>query len=118
MRLLTVLADARARAYREADPRHLAAADAAGGALEARDTAAVQRLRSAGLRYEGIGYTVADVRTVSTDGRVAVLRARIGTSAYRVTGAAAPTPAVPGEGVVVELVRTPQGWRVREVRPG
>lgn len=118
VRLLTVLADARARAYREADPRHLAAADAPGGTLEARDTAAVQQLRSAGVRYEGIGYDVADVHTVSADGRVAVLRARIGTSAYRVTGAAAATPAVTGDEVVVELARTPRGWRVREIRPG
>ncbi len=116
--LLTVLADARARAYREADPRHLRGADAVGGALEARDVAAVGRLRAAGLRYEGLEYDVAEVKTVSAEARVAVVRARVGSSGYRVTGAAAASPAAGGEQVLVDLVRTPDGWRVREIRPG
>ncbi len=118
--LLGVLADARARAYREGDPDHLAGAAVPQGPLWVRDRAAVQQLVGAGLRYEGLRYVVADVATVQAGERAAVLRARIGTSAYRVvgTGPAAGRPADPGAVVLVDLARTADGWRVGDIRPG
>jgi hypothetical protein len=119
-RLLGVLADARARAYREADPGHLAGAAMPDGALWVRDRAAVQQLVAAGLRYEGLRYVVADVTTVQVGERDAVLRARVGTSAYRVagTGPAVERPADPGAVVLVDLTRSADGWRVVDIRPG
>jgi hypothetical protein len=48
-----------------------------------------------------------------------VLRARIDSGAYAVTGAAGSTarPAVDGAPVLVDLVRTDVGWRVSDLRP-
>ena len=70
------------------------------------------------MRYTGLRYTVAEVTTVSASGHRAVLRARIDSGAYTVTGAAGstPRPAVPGAPVLVDLVHTDAGWRVSDLR--
>lgn len=117
--LLEVLADARAQAWRTADVRHLLGAHEPGGPMHARDRAAVADLARAGLRYEGLRYLVTDVTTLTAGPRRAVLRARFGTSAYTVSGAG-PGSARPGRGgevVDVEVVRTADGWRIRDLRP-
>ncbi|MBM6402409.1 serine/threonine-protein kinase [Phycicoccus sonneratiae] len=118
--LLEVLADARARAFREGDVRHLAGAEVADGPLAAFDRAAVGRLAAGGLRYAGLAYDVSGVRAVTAGRDSAVLRARIGTGAYRVEGSGAPRTrtASAGEPVLVDLRRTPDGWRVSGIRPG
>ena len=75
-------------------------------------------LARAGLRFTGLRYTVAEVATVSATSDAAVLRARIDTGAYAVTGArgSTPRPAATGSPVLVDLVRTDVGWRVADVR--
>jgi len=116
--LLEVLADARASAYREADPAQLVGAEVREGALWSRDRAAVAQLRAGGLRYDGLRYVVNGVTTLEAGPRTAVLRARVGTGAYRVVGSgpAAAHPADPGEVVLVDLALTTDGWRVAEIR--
>ncbi len=117
--LLGVLADARAAAWREATPALLGEADAPRSAAAVRDAAAVSEVARAGVRYTGLRYTVAEVVTVSATPDRAVLRARIHSGAYAVTGAAGSTarPAVAGVPVLVDLVRTDVGWRVSDLRP-
>lgn len=116
--LLVVLADARASAWREGAAALLHAADAPGSAAAARDAAAVTDLARAGLRFTGLRYVVAEVDTVSATPDAAVLRARIDTGAYAVTGPAGATAraAARGTPVLVDLVRTDVGWRVSDVR--
>ncbi len=117
--LLTALADARAAAWREATPAMLHGADAPGSPALARDTAAVAEVARSGLRYAGLRYTVADARAVSATRDEAVVRARIDAGAYTVLGRSGSQsrPASAGEVVLVDLVRTDEGWRVRDVRP-
>ena len=117
--LLEVLADARASAWREATPSMLHAADAPGSAAAARDTAAVTEMARAGLRLTGLRYVVVEANTVSAAADAAVLRARIDTGPYAVSGAAGstPRPAATGAPVLVDLVRTDVGWRVADLRP-
>ena len=118
--LLTVLADARASAWREATPALLHAAVAPGSAAAGRDAVAVTDLVRAGVRYSGLRYTVDEVSLVSSSARTALVGARIGTGPYTVVGPTGSTrrPAAPGRAVVVELVRTDAGWRISDVRPG
>ena len=117
--LLTVLADARAAAWREATPAMLHAADARGSAMAVRDAADVAEVERAGLRYTGLHYTVAGVSVVSATTERAVLKARVDASPYRVTAATGSTarPAVTGIPVLVDLVRTDVGWRMADLRP-
>jgi hypothetical protein len=115
-----VLADARAAAWREAAPALLAGADARGSAASVRDSAAVAELVRAGVRYSGLRFEVVEATTVTATPDRAVLRARIDTGAYAVTGAAGTTTRgdVPGAAVLVDLVRTDAGWRMSDLRPG
>ena len=117
--LLTVLADARAAAWRDATPAMLHAAVARGSAMAARDAADVAEVERAGLRYSGLHYTVADVRVVSATTSRAVLRATVDAGPYTVTAAtgSTPRPAVAGTPVLVDLVRTDVGWRMADLRP-
>ena len=117
--LLSVLAEARAAAWREATPALLRAADAPGSGAAVRDAAAVSEVARAGVRYTGLRYTVAEASTVSATSGRAVLRARIDAGSYAVAGAAGSTsrPAVRGTPVLVDLVRTDAGWRVSDLRP-
>ncbi len=117
--LLTVLADARAAAWRDAAPALLHAADARGSAMAARDSADVAEVERTGLRYTGLRYTVADVSVVSATTQRAVLRARVDAGPYIVTAAtgSTPRPAVAGTPVLVDLVRTDVGWRMADLRP-
>lgn len=116
--LLTVLADERAAAYRAADPARLDAAETTAGALHRRDAAAVRTLRAAGTRYEGLRYRVTDVTVRSAGADRAVLRATVGVGAHRVVRPGDDTDviAVPGEPVLVEVVRTADGWRLEALR--
>jgi eukaryotic-like serine/threonine-protein kinase len=117
--LLEVLADARASAWREATPSMLHAADAPGSVAAARDSVAVAGLAREGLRFTGLRYLVLEAETVSATADAAVLKARIDTGPYVVSGAAGstPRPAATGPPVLVDLVRTDVGWRVADLRP-
>jgi hypothetical protein len=117
--LLTALADARAAAWREATPAMLHAADAPGSPALARDAAAVAEVSRSGLRYAGLRYAVSDAITVSDTPDAAVLRARIDAGAYTVVGRSGsqPRPASAGDVVLIDLVRTDEGWRLFDVRP-
>ncbi|HSF97729.1 MAG TPA: hypothetical protein VLA55_03460, partial [Ornithinibacter sp.] len=116
--LLTALAEARAAAWREATPAMLHGADAAGSAAASRDAAAIAEVARAGLRYAGLRYSVADAHTVSATRDAAVVRARIDASAYTVVGPSGSQsrPASVGDVVLVELVRTDEGWRIADLR--
>jgi hypothetical protein len=80
----------------------------------------VADLARAGLRYTGLRYAVADSETVSATPARAVIRARIDTGPYAVTGPTGSTsrPAVLGPPVLVHVWWTDAGWRVADVRPG
>ncbi|MBR7744463.1 serine/threonine protein kinase [Phycicoccus sp. BSK3Z-2] len=117
--LLRHLAAARARAWTTGDAAALDAA-LAPGPLRQRDEDGLRSLAEAGTRLEGLSYSVAGVRVVSAGEDRAVLRARLGTSGYTVVGSTDEetvrrTEAVVAD-VVVDLVRTGDGWRVVEVR--
>jgi len=116
-----VLADARAAAWREATPALLAEADAPRSAAAVRDAAAVAEVARAGVRYTGLRYTVAEAVTLTATPDRVVLRTRIDSGAYTVTGAPGATgtshPAVPRTPVLVDLVSTDAGWRISDLRP-
>jgi hypothetical protein len=117
--LLASLAEARAAAWRAADPSLLATAEAAGSPVRAHDHAAVTELARTGLRYEGLRYDVELLATVSASGSGAVLRARLATRGYDVVGPGqrTPRPAQRGEVVLVDLTWSAHGWRVAGIRP-
>ena len=85
-----------------------------------RDAAGVLEVARAGLRYSGLRYSVVEAVPVSVSEREAVLRARIDTGAHAVAGPGGATPvaARAGEPVLVDLVRTEEGWRISDVRAG
>jgi hypothetical protein len=116
--VLAELAAARAAAWRRAEPARLVAAEAPGSPLHARDRVAVADLARSGLRYAGLTYGVADVRTVSAGADEVVLAARVTTGAYEVVGVGtrAWRAATPGSQVLVDLVRTRDGWRLADLR--
>jgi hypothetical protein len=116
--LLAVLAEARAAAWREATPALLGEADAPRSAAAVSDAEAVSEVARAGVRYTGLRYSVAEVRTVSASLGRAVLLARVDAGRYAVTGPAGSTSraAVQGTTVLVDLVHTDVGWRVSDVR--
>jgi hypothetical protein len=97
----------------------LHAADAPGSPALARDAAAVAEVSRSGLRYAGLRYAVSDAITVSDTPDAAVLRARIDAGAYTVVGRSGsqPRPASAGDVVLIDLVRTDEGWRLFDVRP-
>ena len=118
--LLSVLAEARATAWREATPALLGEADAPRSAAAVRDAGAVSDVARAGVRYTGLRYSVAEVSTVSATPERAVLLARVDAGGYAVTGPTGSTThaAVKGTPVLVDLVRTDAGWRVADLRAG
>ena len=83
------------------------------------DTAAITEIARAGLRLTGLRYVVVGAEAVSATADAAVLRARIDTGPYAVSGAAGstPRPAATGGPFLVDLVRTEVGWRVADLRP-
>jgi hypothetical protein len=98
----------------------LSGADAPDSVAADRDAAAVSEMVRAGVRYTGLRHTVSEAQLVTASARGAVLRARIDTGAYAVTGPSGvdtTRPAQQGEEVLVDLVWTDVGWRISDVRP-
>jgi hypothetical protein len=117
--LLASLAEARAAAWRAADPSLLVAAEVAGSPAHVRDVEAVAELARAGIRYEGLRHEVEVLATVGASRSAAVIRARLGTGRYDVVGPGrrTPRPARRGEVVLVDVGWTRDGWRVTGIRP-
>ncbi len=116
--LLTALAGQRAAAWRAGSPALLRGVDVPGSTSWARDVAAVTELERSGIRYDDLVHTVARVSTESATAERAVLRARIDTSEYVVSSrsTSTPRPASTGAAVLVDLVRTQDGWRISDIR--
>ncbi len=113
------LAGARAAAFSSASEAALARVDAPGSAALEQDRAFVRRLRVAGVRLEGLGFTVGDVRVVAATADGVTVRARVATSAYRQVRpdgtVALAVPAQPARQVQLTLVRVGGDWRVSAV---
>ena len=117
--LVSVLADRRAAVWRAGVAARLGEVDAAGSAAMRRDTAALGQVQQAGLRYTGLAFAARDAALVSGTATAATLRVRVDTTAYVVVapgGGRTARPSSRGPEVLVDLVWTPQGWRVQDVR--
>ena len=113
------LATARAAAFSSASDDALGSVDAPGSAALEQDRAFVRRLHAAGVRLEGLQFTVGDVRVVAATGDGVTVEARVAASAYRQvrpdgTVARAVAAQVPRR-VQLTLVRVGDAWRVSAV---
>jgi hypothetical protein len=109
------LASARAAAF--AQPRVGAGGfDAPGSDAWLADTAALGRLKDAGLHYEGLRIELSRVTLVADDGERAELTVAVRTSAYDVVDVTGMVrQRAPASGVALlhlHLLRTGSGWRV------
>ena len=113
------LAAARATAFASASEGALGSVDAPGSAALEQDRAFVRRLRAAGVRLEGLRFTVGDVRLVAATGDGVTVEARVAASAYRQVrpdGTVARTVAAQElRRVQLTLVRVGDAWRVSAV---
>jgi hypothetical protein len=113
------LASARAAAFSSASEDALGAVDAPGSAALEQDRAFVRRLRAAGVRLEGLRFTVGDVGLVAATGDGVTVEARVAASAYRQVrpdGTVARTVAAQEpRRVQLTLVRVGDAWRVSAV---
>jgi hypothetical protein len=119
--LMQALADARAEVLTSAEPRLLGRLDHPGSPAWTADEALLRRLREEGERYEGLELTVRSAELARVEGERAVLRTRVDTGPYVVTGPSggrAARPAEAGETLLVHLRWSAQGWRVEQVAPG
>jgi hypothetical protein len=116
--LLAALLERRAEAWRAGRVDRLSSVDAPGSAALARDTTLLTGVQQDGLRYRGLGFVVVSADVVTTSATAAVLRARVDTTAYVVEGPGADRrrSAAVGDPVLIDLVRTADGWRVADVR--
>ncbi|MFW5474768.1 serine/threonine-protein kinase [Knoellia sp. CPCC 206450] len=116
--LVDALADARAAAWSSGVAARLVEVDAPRSPALASDTEVLAEVQRMGQRYVGLSFVVRDARLESGSGERATVRAAIDTSAHVVRGPSGDVsrPAVVGAPVLLDLVRTPSGWRVAEVR--
>jgi serine/threonine-protein kinase len=128
--LLQVLGDARTRAIVARDVAALSAVHRTGGPSWASDRQVVEALRAAGTRWEGLRLEVAGATYVPASGTTtaaaitattattALVRARVGWTAYTVVtdaGARAARAAQEGDLLDFHLVRGAQGWRIESI---
>jgi hypothetical protein len=113
------LAAARAEAFSSASESALGTVDAPGSAALAQDRAFVRRLHAAGVRLEGLRFTVGEVDVVAATGESVTVGARVAASAYRqVRPDGAVVRAVVAQAprrVQLTLVRVGEAWRVSAV---
>lgn len=130
---LQELVDARAAAWESADPADLLVVHAPGSPALEQDAGALAQARSEGLRYDGLSFAVERAQVgpergggeteewadgERPGGEVVVVDAVLRRSGYTVRradedpGAGDDVAATEAEGVVLELVRTDDGWRV------
>lgn len=113
--LMRALAERRAEVLVRGDATALGRVHRPGSPSWAADAALLSELRSTGQRYAGLGVAAVVAEAVSLSGDRAVVRARVGLTAYEVLDASGNRirrPAVRGEVLDFTLVRTSQGWRV------
>lgn len=117
--LVQALADARATAWASGIAARLVEVDAPGSPALARDTEVLAGVQRAQQRYVGLAFDVREAVVVGAGKAGAVtVRARIDTGRHVVRGPGGdePRPASSAAPVLLDLVRTPSGWRVHEVR--
>lgn len=120
--VLQGLVEARAAAWAERDPAALTACFTGGSAALASDESLLARAEQAGHRYEGLGFTVVDVRVTAESQDRLALEATIETSSYAVRtdapgGASVSERAATTADVRLTMLLTEAGWRISEVRP-
>lgn len=124
--LVQSLADARADAWATGTAARLVEVDAPRSPALARDTEVLAEVQRAGQRYVGLTFVVRDATVVAGAGSAAddasgvvTIRARIDTGAHVVRGPGGDVgrPAATAAPVLLDVVRTSSGWRVRDVRP-
>ena len=117
--LMSALADRRAVVWRAGVAARLREVDAGGSVAMRRDTSALAQAQREGLHYLGLSFSVGATVVVAATPAAATLRTRVDTAAYDVVwpdGDRTARPASRGAEVLVDLVWTGQGWRVRDVR--
>ncbi|KGN38901.1 serine/threonine-protein kinase [Knoellia aerolata] len=116
--LVRALAAARADAWATGIAARLVEVDAPGSPALARDTEVLAGVQRARQRYVGLTFVVREASVVGEDADVVTVRARIDTGAHVVRGPRGdePRPATSAAPVLLDLVRTGSGWRVRDVR--
>jgi hypothetical protein len=112
------LAAGRAAAFRTASVQRLATVDEPGSPAMAQDAGLVGRLTAAGLRLDGLVFTVADVRVATRGQQALTVTARVTTSAHRqLRRDGTVVAAVPAStSRTVRLVLVPRGgggWLIR-----
>lgn len=116
--LMRALAERRAAVLVARDPQGLADVHHRGSASWAADAQLLVTLERNHLRYRHLGVAQVEARTISfVEGR-AVVRTRVGLTAYEVldaAGLAEPRPASRGQDLDVTVVRTASGWRIDSV---
>ena len=116
--LVQALADARAAAWSSGVAARLVEVDAARSPALARDTEVLAEVQRSRQRYVGLDFVAREARVVSSEGEVVTIRTRIDTQAHVVRGPSGEVkrPASSASPVLLDLVRTPSGWRVHDVR--
>ncbi|MFC7488397.1 protein kinase domain-containing protein [Knoellia sp. CPCC 206453] len=116
--LVGALARARAEAWSTGIAARLIEVDAPRSPALVRDTEVLAGVQRANQRYVGLAFIVREATFVGESGGVATIRARIDTGAHVVRGPGGDQrrPAVVAASVLLDLVRTDSGWRVRDVR--
>jgi serine/threonine-protein kinase len=113
--LLQALSDRRALALVQRDIGALARVHVDGSPSAMADQQVVAALRNSEARWEGLRAEVGEARLGSARGRVAVVRARVGWTAYVVvdsSGARHQRPAERGELLDFRLELGATGWRI------
>ncbi|KRE40996.1 serine/threonine protein kinase [Knoellia sp. Soil729] len=116
--LVQALADARALAWSTGVAARLVEVDAPRSPAMTRDTEVLAGVQRAHQRYAGLTFVVRDATVVGASDGVTTIRAAIDTGAHVVRGPGGDQPrgAVPGDAVLLDLMRTDSGWRVHDVR--
>ena len=117
LQVVQALSDRRAEALVARDPSRLARVDEPSSPAWAADAAVIERLRTEGVRWEGLALEVAQAAPVSATSTQSVVRARVDWTAYAVVGPGlrVEQPAATGEVLDFTLQRGAQGWRIAAI---
>lgn len=116
--LLRCLAERRAGLLVRRDRGALRGVHDEGSPSWAADAAVLADLERRGLHYARLGVAAVTAQPISVDAEKAVIRGRVGLTAYVVvdsSGGRSAQPAATGQELDFSLVRTPQGWRIESV---
>ena len=114
---IQALSDRRADALVTRDPARLGRVDEPSSPAWAADVAVIERLRTEGVRWEGLALEVAQADLVSATSTRTVVRARVDWTSYTVVGPglSVEQPAATGEVLDFTLQRGAQGWRIAAI---